>query len=466
MSEAQPSEQRAVEAPFPSPAVGWYATVVLAFLYWLSVLDRYIISLLVDPIKRDLGITDVQFGMLQGLAFLGSFTLFGLVFGALADRFSRRRLIYIGVSIWSAATALCGVTSNFLTLLLARVGVGVGEASMNPCATSMIADLFPRTKLTTAMAVYAIGATVGSGTALLIGGAIVDLFAHMDTITVPLIGEIRPWQCVFFVIGLPGAVLALIIFSVPEPARRGQRATTSSRSAFGSSYGALIDFMSKHPRFFLFHYLGFTCAAAVTIGGVAWFPVHIGRSFGWSAGQIGAALGPALMIAGIVSKLATGRFVDAMYRRGYRDAQLRWYGMGMLLATPVGLWATTSGSAWTFIIAIAIFLTLIGAFQACSMAALNLVTPSELRGTGVAVFSTFSGLVGGGIGPVMVATAAGIGGQSSIGIGLAVMIGIFCPLGAWLLLMGMGPMRAAMAAAENQSVVAGDGASRMNASMS
>lgn len=86
---------------------------MLAVLYWLSVLDRYIISLLVDPIKKDLGITDVQFGLLQGLAFIGSFTLFGLIFGALADRVNRRKLMYVGLTIWSIATAFCGVAQNF-----------------------------------------------------------------------------------------------------------------------------------------------------------------------------------------------------------------------------------------------------------------------------------------------------------------------------------------------------------------
>lgn len=442
-----PDAGRVAEAPYPVPAVGWYATVMLALLYWLSVLDRFIISLLVDPIRKDLGLTDVQFGMLHGLAFIGSFTLFGLVFGALADRVNRRKLIYIGVTIWSIATAACGLAHNFWHLLLARVGVGVGEASLNPSATSMIADLFPRAKLTTAMAVYAIGATVGSGTALIIGGAIVELVSHVDVISIPLIGAIRPWQAVFFIIGIPGTLIAFTIFTVPEPVRRGQRAD-GKQSGVAGTYASLVKFMRTQPRFFLYHYLGFIFASAVTTGGIAWYPVHISRTFGWSAGEIGAALGPALMIAGIVSKLACGRIVDTMYQRGYRDAQLRWYGICMLLATPVGVFATMSDNAWTFIVAIAVFMVLIGAFQACAMTALNLVTPNELRGSGVAVFGTIVGLVGGSAGPVLVAAASELGGRSSIGFGLAVIIGVCCPLGALFLLLGLGPMREAMAEAE------------------
>jgi MFS family permease len=173
------------------------------------------------------------------------------------------------------------------------------------------------------------------------------------------------------------------------------------------------------------------------------------RTYGWSAGEIGAALGPALMISGIVGKLACGQIVDRMYQRGYRDAQLRWYGICLLIAAPVGVFALLSGNVWTFVVGIAVFMTLIGAYQACALTALNLITPNQLRGTGVAVFSTFAGLVGGGIGPVLVAGLSNIGGESSIGLGLAIMIGICCPLGAACLLLGLRSMRAAMAEAEN-----------------
>ena len=125
-----------VEAPYPARAVAWYATLVLAFMYWMSILDRFIISLLVGPIKRDLHITDTQFGLLHGLAFAITFCIFGLFAGALADRFARRWVIFAGVAIWSVATAICGLTQTYWQLLMARVGVGVGEAALQPSAAS------------------------------------------------------------------------------------------------------------------------------------------------------------------------------------------------------------------------------------------------------------------------------------------------------------------------------------------
>src|SRR5688572_16551723 len=169
-------------------------------LYWLSVLDRFIVSLLVEPIKRDLGLTDMQFGMVYGAGFALTFAILGLVCGALADRFSRRWLIFAGVSVWSLATAALGFAQNFWQLLVARLGVGAGEAALNPCATSMITDLFPRERLTLAMALYTLGATLGGGTAFMVGGALIDLVSHSDVVTLPLIGNIRSWQAVFVIV--------------------------------------------------------------------------------------------------------------------------------------------------------------------------------------------------------------------------------------------------------------------------
>jgi MFS family permease len=163
------------EAPYPPAGRAWYATAVLAFMFWMSILDRFIISLLVGPLRRDMGITDTQFALLNGTAFIVTFALLGLIAGALADRYSRRTIIFVGVAIWSLATAACGVTQNFGQLFLARIGVGAGEACLNPCATSMIADFFPRQRLTLATAMYAMGGTAGAGMAFLVGGGIIAL---------------------------------------------------------------------------------------------------------------------------------------------------------------------------------------------------------------------------------------------------------------------------------------------------
>lgn len=310
-----------------------------------------------------------------------------MLLGALADRLNRRWVIYIGVSIWSIATMFCGIVHSFAQLLLARVGVGAGEAALNPCATSIIADLFPRERLTRAMAVYALGATVGSGTALVVGGAIVDAAANWGDTQWPLIGPIRYWQMVFLIYGVPGSLLALIVFSIAEPVRRGSQATRTAGTSWWSTYLELFRFMRTQSRFFIFHYVGFTLATLVITGNATWFPAHMTRAFGWSAGRIGLVLGATLTGAGIASKLICGWCVDAMYARGYRDAQLRWFASCLGIGTPIGLVATTSDNPYVFLSGVCLFMLCLSAMPACALTALNLVTPNELRGSGVAMWS-------------------------------------------------------------------------------
>ena len=451
MSEAVDSVGiRSAQAAYPPRAVAWYAVFVLAFMYWVSILDRFIISLLVDPIKRDLGITDVQFGMLSGFAFAVTFSLFGLVLGTLADRLSRRWVIFAGVSVWSLATAACGFAQQYWHLLLARIGVGVGEASLNPCAASMLADLFPRERLTNAMAVYGLGATMGSGCAYFFGGMIVDLTSHTQTFVLPVIGAIRSWQAVFLIVGVPGMLLAWLIFTVPEPIRRGLRKLDQTLS-WRRSYSDLLKFIGARKRFFFCHYVAFSFASAIVSGAGAWYPAHMGRTFGWSASQIGLGLGVTLTAAGLLGQLISGRIVDAMFRRGMRDAQFRWYASCLILATPIGIVATTNASPWVFLGCIGVFLILISALSACASTALNLVTPNELRGTGIAFWSATSGLLGAASGPVLIAMFAEkfFSGPSAIGHGLAMMMGICCPAAALSLALGFRAMREAVTEAES-----------------
>jgi MFS family permease len=415
----------AVAAPYPSRGVAWYATILLAMLFWLAILDRFILSLLIDPIKRDLGLTDTHFGLLQGFAFSITYALFGLPAGVLTDRFSRRWIVYAGVSIWSIGTAACGLARNFWQLAVARIGVGAGEAALNPCATSMLTDLFPKERLTFALTVFTMGATVGAGSSVILGGAVVQwVAAHSvnGVIALPLLGLVRSWQAVFFIIGAPGLLLSLAIFTVPEPLRRGLRSTTPNSQSttteisanWFSQYGLLLRFMRTRSRFFICHYLGFAIGTAV---------------FG-----------------GVVGKLILGPLIDALFKRGISDASMRVCAICLLLATPVGIATNTSNSPWMFVIGVGIFTTLLAALPACSFSAMNLVTPNELRGKGVALFSASAGVIGGGGGPLLIAFVSDkiYGGHLTIGLAMATVIGIFCPLAALILALGWRSMREAI----------------------
>src|ERR1700722_20123627 len=209
-------------SPYPSSFAAWYSVAVLMLIYIFSFIDRTAISLIVEPMKRDLQISDTQIGMLQGLAFALLYNFLGLPIARLSDRHSRRAIIAAGVFIWSIMAGLCGMVRTATQLFLARVGVGVGEAALSPAAYSMITDSFPRSKLGSAFGVYNVGITIVSGTAFLVGGIVVAAVSHAGaTYTLPLLGEIRAWQMVFIVTGAPGIVLPLLMLTFREPARRG-----------------------------------------------------------------------------------------------------------------------------------------------------------------------------------------------------------------------------------------------------
>src|SRR5579884_2376448 len=201
-------------------AYAWYVVGVLTLCYMLSFVDRQILSLLVAPIKRDLVLSDTRVGLLQGLAFALFYTFAGIPIGHLVDTRNRRNLVVVGILVWSVFTSACSIARSFLSLFLARIGVGVGEATLSPSAFSLIADYFPQERLSTAMSVSYLGALGGSALAFAVGGTVVDALAKIGTLHLPLLGQIASWRLTFLVVGLPGLLFALLAATAREPVRR------------------------------------------------------------------------------------------------------------------------------------------------------------------------------------------------------------------------------------------------------
>ena len=178
------------EAPWPNPLYAWFVVGVLMLAYMNSFIDRQILSLLVEPIRADLGISDTQVSLLAGLAFSIFYTLMGVPLARLADQSNRRNIILVGIGSWSIMTALCGAAQNFWQLFLARIGVGVGEAALSPAAFSMIADYFPKQRLARAISVYSMGVYFGAGLALMIGGVVIKMVSALPPTVLPVIGEV------------------------------------------------------------------------------------------------------------------------------------------------------------------------------------------------------------------------------------------------------------------------------------
>ncbi|MFP6814848.1 MAG: MFS transporter, partial [Pseudomonadales bacterium] len=223
MSEADPVQAGShVRSRHASLGYAWYVVAVLLLAQTFSFLDRMIMGLLVGPIREAFQISDTQYSLLAGLAFSLFYAVMGLPLARIADAKSRRNLIAAGTAVWSLMTALCGLAGSFWSLFLARIGVGVGEATLAPSAYSMITDYFPRTILARALSVYMIGVTLGSGFAYMLGGAVVAYVENMDQMVLPVVGAVHGWQLTFFIVGLPGILVALLILgTVREPQRKG-----------------------------------------------------------------------------------------------------------------------------------------------------------------------------------------------------------------------------------------------------
>jgi predicted MFS family arabinose efflux permease len=296
------------EAAFPAPATAWSVVLLLLLAYIVAVMDRQILSLLVQPIRHDLGITDTQLSLLQGFAFAITFTVLGVFFGRVADRGNRRNLIVIGMLTWCFATVACGFARNFTELFVARMLVGVGEAALSPAAYSLIADYFHPGRRGRAMGVYTLGTFVGSGVAMIAGALAILSTMGAAQVQLPLIGMMPNWKAAFVIVGLPGIFVAGAMLLVREPVRRERAAAGTTSSTLG--------FVRENFAILAAVICGLSLNALASFSLISWTPTIFIRLFGWQASAIGAAYGAILAVAGGLGILFSGWLADRMASRG------------------------------------------------------------------------------------------------------------------------------------------------------
>jgi MFS family permease len=280
----------------------WYVVGLLTLANISSFLDRQILALLVVPIKRDLHLSDTKVSLLMGLSFALFYTVFGIILSRLADSSNRRNIIIAGIAVWSLFTALCSGVKNYSQFFLARMGVGIGEATLSPSAYSIISDYFPKRKLGMALSVFSMGIFLGSGIALAIGSGIISSLPTEGKIIVPLFGEIYHWQKLFLLIGLPGIAISLLMLTIKEPVRKGvlhidgvPKQKLSLREA--------LKIVFTYRKTFLSICIGTAFTAIVTYACTAWVPTYFFRTFDWPIPKAGFVFGLVLLSGSICGVL-------------------------------------------------------------------------------------------------------------------------------------------------------------------
>jgi MFS family permease len=423
-----------------STRYGYYVVACLMLASAFSFLDRLVLSLLIDPIRADMNLSDSEVSLLAGLAFASCYVIFAFGFGRWVDTRSRRNAIVLGISLWSLATALCGTARGYWQLFAARMGVGVGEASLNPAAYSMIPDYFPVERRGIAMSIFACGASLGGGLAILAGGLVVQ-WALATRPSLPLLGEVAPWQFVFVAVGLPGLLVALLIWlTVREP----RRALTAADKAEAPALSEVTDFVRTHWRAIVPMFLGYGFFAMNGYAFQLWGPAYFMRLHALTPADVGLIFGLGYGVGGTIAILLGGAVSDALARRGRIEAPALVSLGAAVLQVPCFLTAYLSGSTT---LAIAGFVggifaaSLVGGLQAAMVQSL---APNRMRGLLAALFGATVNLMGLGIAPTLTAGLSDgvFGGPLGIGYALATTTVLAMAAALTLLLVGLAPARA------------------------
>jgi len=430
-----------LEGQWPGPGRAWYALAVLTVGLLIATVDRGILMLLVAPIRAHLHISDTQFSVLHGWAFVSVYALLGLPIARLADRGSRRLIIAIGMAAWSVSTALCGFANSFAQFFAARAGVGAGESAYAPAVYSILQDSFPVQKLPLVFSIMSIGFAWGTSFGAILGASMLIVATKLAQSPQSMFAGMAPWQVVLILVAIPGLLLSLVMATVQEPRRRGLlpgavKTVLPLREVY--------DYLRAHDRTYLPMFAAMGIKAMLSFGSGLWVPELFRRTHGWApsrtallAGFLGIIVAPLGLLAG--SWLATH-----LARRGHDDANLRVLQIATLAVLPfsVAYPLATSPDLALVLWALNYFCAMLGVGPA--NAALQMITPNQMRGQIRAVYQFVFNVVGFGAGPFLVAlfTDYVFNDDAALRYSLAAVAAITGPLAVLLTWYGMKPYAA------------------------
>jgi MFS family permease len=421
---------RSVPSPtpdaYPSRPYAWTVVAILIATAVLSYTDRQVLSLLVDPIRGDLGISDTQISLLLGTAFAVIYGIAGIPLGLLTDRVSRRNLIFAGVAVWSLGTIACGLSHNFAQIFASRIFVGLGEAVLSPAAISIISDYFPPSRRGAAVGFFLSGIAVGSGASILIGGGVLHA-VDMGLLAGTFLADSAPWRLVLLVIGGPGLIWSLAILLIREPARRiaehPARSPDASRSSWKSTPWARVMPI----------YIVLAMASFVDNAMGAWAPSLLIREFSKDPAQVGVQLGLLLTVGFGGGVLVGGWLADRAGAAGGWPRKLGVCIMSGALIFPAAL-MLNSGNYLVVMLDIPVYFALSGIVTAVGFSTILDVVPNRARGLAMSISFFLNVALGAGLGPTAVTLAGdnlfNPGAGLAPALSLTVAVGYFVVIAA------------------------------------
>ena len=378
------SAAQAAHNPYASARTGYYALCILTIVYSINFIDRQLLSILQESIKADLMLSDAQLGLLTGFAFAVFYTFAGLPIASLADRSNRRNIVAISLTVWSGMTALSGMAQNYGQLLAARVGVGIGEAGGSPPSHSMISDIFPPEKRASAIGFYSTGISIGILFGFLFGGWLNEFFG---------------WRVAFFVVGVPGVLIAIVLkLTVPEPIR----GLTENRASAGDNPSMLTVFklLLSRPSFMLMA-LGAAMNAFAGYSSSNWIASFMIRTHQMPTGELGTWLALIIGVGGAIGVFSSGVLADKL---GKRDK--RWYMWVAVCACAISIPFQISlflvDSPYTALLLLIVPAILSNAYLGATIACVHSMVGLKMRAVSSALLFFILNMIGLGLGPTSI----------------------------------------------------------------
>jgi MFS family permease len=445
----QPTRSDRDAGVYFSPLYSWYVVFVLMLALMVAYIDRQILSLLVEPIKRDLDVSDTQIGLLAGFAFALFYTVLGVPIARLADTRNRQKIIAAGIFVWSVMTAFCGLAKTYSLLFLARVGVGVGEAALSPSAYSMMADYFPPDKLARAIGVYVMGLYLGTGLAMLGGATIVAITMDITSVTVPMLGTLFSWQLAFLIAAIPGLFVLALLATVREPTRKNYAldGTSSLAETRSIPWSEIFAFIRSQRRYFFLLCAGGGLVGTIITAYLVWVPEFLRRTYGMNIVDAGLLFGIILIVFGMPGTYAGGWLAGWFYRRGRRDAEMRAAMYATAAILPFCLLVPLAPNSTIALLLTGPLIFCLSMPQGLAPAMVQLTSPNQMRAQITAMFTLLAVLTGYTAGGALVAmiTDYVFQDESKLNYALAIVGGTFIPTGVLCFRLGLKPYEDARA---------------------